>query len=45
MFMDEPVNLLWMMLLAGEEYELVKEQGTDPILEKKGADPAAWNLV
>ena len=45
MFMDEPVNLLWMMLLTGEEYELVKEQGTDPILEKKGADPAAWNLV
>ena len=45
MFMDEPVNLLWMMLLTGEEYELVKEQGTDPILEKKGADPAAWSLV
>ena len=41
----EPVNLLWMMLLTGEEYELVKEQGTDPIMEKKGADPAAWNLV
>ena len=33
------------MLLTGEEYELVKEQVTDPILEKKGADPAAWNLV
>lgn len=44
-FMEDPVNLLWMMLLTGEEYELVKEKGAECLLEKKGTDPAAWNLV
>lgn len=43
--MGEPVNLLWMMLLTGNEYRTVKEGGGESLLERKGDDPASWNLV
>ncbi|MCH1949253.1 hypothetical protein MCJ35_08570 [Enterocloster sp. OA13] len=44
-FMGEPVNLLWMMLLTGDEYRMAKEGGGESLLERKGDDPASWNLV
>ena len=44
-FMGEPVNLLWMMLLTGDEYRMAKEGGGESLLERKGDAPASWNLV
>lgn len=44
-FMGEPVNLLWLLLLTGEEYQQAMEDGADALLARKGADPAGWNLV
>lgn len=44
-FLGEPVNLLWMLLLTGEEYRSAQEQGSGEVLKEKGNDAARWNLV